>query len=106
LSNAARIAKNESLFREVNERIRELAERFETPPDGLVQFVCECSRLSCSEAVYLTAAEYAGARGGPAHFVVRPGHVDAERERVIRETGRYVVVEKIDETANVAENAA
>jgi hypothetical protein len=106
LSNAERIAKNESLFREVNERIRELAERFETPAGGFIHFVCECSRLSCSDAVPLTGEEYASVRATRSRFIVRPGHVDDQYERVVLETERYAVVEKIGRARTVAEDAA
>jgi hypothetical protein len=40
-----RAARNQSMFREVNERIEELASRWDYDRDG--QYVCECLDTSC-----------------------------------------------------------
>jgi hypothetical protein len=37
-----RAAKNQSLFRDVNERIVELSEKFEAK--GMLRYVCECTQ--------------------------------------------------------------
>jgi hypothetical protein len=50
-----RMARTESLFRDVNERIAESAERFEAPS---TEFVCECSDQNCTERVEATLDEY------------------------------------------------
>jgi hypothetical protein len=91
---ATRVAKNESLFREVNERIKGLADTFLVGRDDRQRFVCECSRNGCSDSVELTLEEYAYVRGSDVRFAVCPGHVDSEHERVVLETDRYWVVEK------------
>jgi hypothetical protein len=91
---ATRVAKNESLFREVNERIRGLADTFLVGRDDRQRFVCECSRNGCSESVELTLEEYADVRASDVRFVVCPDHVDPEHERVVLKTERYWVVEK------------
>jgi hypothetical protein len=102
---AVRAAKNESIYREVNERIRELQERFENPEH--VQFVCECSRLGCTQAVRATLEEYSSlVRTSPRRFLVACGHVDPEIERVIAETDNYAVVEKIGLAGDTAEETA
>lgn len=89
-----RMAKNEAMFREVNARIRELSERWELGTPDLVSFVCECSRVGCSDPVELTLAEYEEVRSNPSHFFVVPGHEDAAADGVVARFDRYVVVEK------------
>ena len=109
MPTAERAAKNESLFREVNERILELQEEFEkkvggTSPDAA--FICECSFLDCTERIELSLEEYAEVRAEPTHFAVTPGHVDPDHERIVRATDRFVVVAKFGAAGEVAEEEA
>ena len=94
-----RAARNQSLFREVNERIEEVMNtltEFQT-------FVCECAKTDCAGQLGLTLDEYEQIRAHPARFAVAPGHVVPEVERVVKEAaGRYDVVEKIAKAAEVA----
>jgi hypothetical protein len=94
-----RVARNEALFREVNERVQELAERFATDPALPPGFVCECSNADCAEHVDVPLEVYERIRGNPRRFVVLPGHVLGEIEHVVEQTERYVVVEKDTPTA-------
>jgi hypothetical protein len=95
-----RAGRNQSLFREVNERIEGLPNR---PAAVYELFICECHRESCSDTLSLTIEEYEGVRGHPACFAVLPGHVDWQVERVVDSAkGRYEVVEKIERAAEVA----
>jgi hypothetical protein len=59
-----RVARNETLFREVNEAI----ERGQWPgeQDSPAAFRCECARLDCNELVSLTPREYERVRSRPA----------------------------------------
>src|SRR4051794_10922653 len=84
-----RAAKNQSLFREVNERIEELR-----PGEMLIEFACECSNTECTTALPLSDDEYEGVRRFPTHFIVMPGHELDEVERVVEQNERYAVVEK------------
>jgi hypothetical protein len=93
MPTAERAAKNESLFREVNERIAELQEDF-GKAYGSAHFICECSDLECTTRLELRLDEYAEVRSVRTHFVVAAGHADGENERVVRRTDRYLVVEK------------
>jgi hypothetical protein len=106
-TTAERIARNESVFRDANERIREAAEEHgaDTRP---VPFVCECAEPGCTEILHLTLDEYGSVRLHPAHFVVAPGHQTAARglAEVVAENDRYVVTEKLDEAKDVAEELA
>jgi hypothetical protein len=89
-----RIAQTEALFRSVNERIAESAERFLA---DTAEFVCECSDQSCTERLEATLDEYEGVRNDATHFLLRPGHEDTRVERVLERRGdRHAVVEKFD----------
>jgi hypothetical protein len=89
-----RIVQNEALFREMNERMAEWPERQAAPATERHLFFCECGDRACQERVLLTIAEYAAIRATPVRFVVLPGHVWAEAERVVEKHAGYVVVEK------------
>ena len=52
---AKRVGENEVLFREINERLRELGESFSLVSDT-TEFVCECANTSCTERVRMTLA--------------------------------------------------
>jgi hypothetical protein len=97
---AERVARNEGVFREVNERINELAERHSF---GHVDFICECSRLGCREVVDCPPDVYEQVRANPRRFILAPGHVDSRFESVVHDGNRYVVVEKHGEAGAVAE---
>jgi hypothetical protein len=90
-----RAGENEVLYREVNERVRDLNEQFGIDHD-LVDFVCECAQLDCSERIRLTVPEYERLRESPIRFAIRRGHEQPEIESVVEETDRYAVVEKHD----------
>lgn len=91
LSSLERLARNQALFREVNERIKEVAD----PVDGAVDFLCECSDTDCTVSTPLTLAEYEAVRSDPGWFFVEPGHEQLEIERVVSESERFTVVEKL-----------
>jgi hypothetical protein len=99
-----RLARNEAIFREINERTRSLQERFgpEDPTTAYEEFLCECGDQLCLERVKLTRREYESVRGEPTQFVLRPGHTLRPVERIVLENERYVVVVKLDDAAEVA----
>ena len=100
-ARAARVAENESTFRRANEK---LEKRFrELDADGLTPFLCECGDIACTRVVRLSLDEYEEVRAHSAHFAIVPGHQILEAERVVRERGRYDVVEKTDTGRRVAE---
>jgi hypothetical protein len=101
-TRAERQGRNESLFREVNERIAELNQTFQI--EGRSEFLCECSREECKEPVSISIDEYETVRRAPTRFFVIPGHEDESVERVIERSDRYVVVEKFGEAADEAED--
>jgi hypothetical protein len=99
-SRDERLARNESLFREVNERISEVNAAFDV--DGRADYLCECGRPNCTEAISLTHGEYERVRAVPTHFLVKPGHEDPSVERVVQQNDGYFVVEKLGEAADEA----
>ena len=101
-----RVGKNEALFREVNERIREVSGQALTlDGDVPLQFVCECSDERCNEAVELTLPEYEAVRAEPTHFLVAPGHVwEPADEHVVRKAQSYTILEKTGDAGDVAED--
>ena len=88
-------ARTESLFRDVNERIAESAERFDA---NRTQFVCECADPNCTHRVEATLDEYEDVRSDGATFMLEPGHEDKDIERVVERRGRFHVVEKVQAT--------
>ena len=89
-----RVGINETLFRDVNERVRDLEEGFGSP-GGLLHFVCECGDAECTERVLLTKEEYESVRAHSNRFAIVRGHDIPAVERVVQETDRFVVVEKL-----------
>lgn len=61
-----------TLFREVNERVREISAQWDATTS--VGFFCECSDTSCSELLDLTLVEYEAIRATSDRFVVVCGH--------------------------------
>ena len=96
-----RLALNEALFRDVNERIREISDSF-GQKDAAYDFLCECSDPSCAEKVVLTRAEYEHVRADSTRFVVAKGHAMPEIESVVEQANDHVVVEKEGAAADVA----
>jgi hypothetical protein len=98
-----RAAKNQSLFREVNERIEPLNQAF-TSINRTNDFVCECADESCAEMIALSVAEYESVRAAPNRFLVAPGeeHVWDDVERIVEKRDRYWVVEKLGHAAGIA----
>jgi hypothetical protein len=95
-----RAARNEALFREVNEEVARLEQSLE---GGAPQFVCECAAESCVERLTVPMATYERIRSHPRRFVLKPGHEQEQLERVVDSGNGYVVVEKIEVAGRVAE---
>ena len=94
-----RLAKNQALFREVNERIKEISES-----RGFVEFLCECSNTDCRESLAVRPDEYDQVRAHSTRFLVAPGHLTPEVETVVDDVqGRFLVVEKTTEREFMAE---
>jgi hypothetical protein len=92
---AERAARNEEVFRGVNERIEEGAEQHQVS-DSL-PFHCECGASACLETIEIPPARYAAIVRERYHFVVIPGHEEPRIERVVETEAHFLVVEKIGE---------
>jgi hypothetical protein len=95
-----RVARNEALFREVNEGIRR--GRWPGEEDTISSFRCECASLGCTEMLPLTLREYEHIRQHACRFLVTPGHERLEVEVVVETRPAYLVVEKIGEAGQTA----
>jgi autonomous glycyl radical cofactor GrcA len=88
-----RIARTESLFRNVNERMAESAQRTGSEDAA---FVCECSDADCTEQVEAPLDVYEDVRADGTQFLLVPGHEDERIEQVVRERRRYSIVRKVN----------
>ena len=66
-------------------------------------FVCECADPSCSAHLTLPLREYEAVRAYPDRFLLVAGHQRPEVERVVEDHGAYLVVAKIGEAGEIAE---
>lgn len=90
---ARRLGLNEAIFREVNERLEQLATTTLNTPDRL-ELVCECASTECTERISVELEDYETARAHAAHFLVAAGHADPEIERVLQKRAGYDLIEK------------
>ena len=99
-----RRARNETLFREVNERIEDLSAHSAgaSEQDESFQVVCECSRADCAELIEVTRAQYEAVRSDPRRFLVVPGHEHTDTARVVERHGAFFVIEKLGEAGAIA----
>jgi hypothetical protein len=95
-------AENEAAFRDVNESIRYVAANAVETVQTL-RLVCECGDGACAAFLEATVAEYEAVRAVPTDFIVLPGHVASDIERVVSSHEHFAVVEKLPgEPAEIA----
>ena len=97
------LARNEALFRAVNERIEAVSQTI--PAYEAMEFLCECDRADCRGNVNVTRTEYEAVRAVPTHFIVLPNHQDARIEHIAFANERFLVVEKEGKAARRAEES-
>jgi hypothetical protein len=99
-----RLALNEALFRNANERMAAWEERGR---DESVEFYfCECADPDCRQKVQLRGSDYEQVRSNSCHFFVVPGHEIPDVETVIATREGWVVIEKDPEVREIVEAAA
>jgi hypothetical protein len=98
-----RRARNEALFRSLNEQINDMEIGKATDPSDPIDFVCECSSAECMKVVSVSREEYEAVREGGSTFIVAPGHEEPEIEDVLASYSGFSVVEKRGDAAAVAE---
>lgn len=94
-------ARQQDLFRQINERIREIvgSEPFE---GNEFEILCECADHSCSMTLPVSVVAYDEVRSNGTHFINAPGHVLGAVEWVVKASEHYVVVEKFGEGGRMA----
>jgi hypothetical protein len=95
-----RAARNEALFRAVNEEIHDIDRRVGFRASA---FVCECADDKCVVRLSVPPDVYTAARESPTRFLVAPGHEDPSLERVVERHDGCFVVQKFGTAAQVAE---
>ena len=89
---AIRVARNQALFRSVNEQIEIADKTFSVILNERVDFVCECADHTCNR-ITVTLAQYEALGRFPTHVIVKAGHVyrefrtDRRRDRWLRDRG-------------------
>jgi hypothetical protein len=96
-----RIGLNEAVFRQVNERIEELADTF-----GIgerLDLICECGNASCTSRIEMNHEQYEELRSDSTTFAVVTGHELPDVEEIVQRHESYDVVRK---TAKEAKEVA
>lgn len=88
-----RIGMNEAVFRDVNERIQDVASTFDLTSQPL-DMICECGDAACVERISLSRNEYEHVRADAHLFAVAPGHVEQDVEEKVESHSGYDVVRK------------
>jgi hypothetical protein len=101
--NSERAAHNQSLYRSINEKIVELNQTLAEAGSEDSEWICECADTECTARVAATLPEYEMVRSNPRTFIISPGHLYPQVERVLNQNDRYMVVEKIDNAGQIAE---
>jgi hypothetical protein len=91
----ARATKNQVMFRELNERLKELNEAFSlVVPVG--EWICECVNDTCVERIEMSVEAYEAVRRHGARFFIASSdeHFRPDVERVVEHNVGYWVVER------------
>jgi|SRR5829696_838290 len=96
-----RIALNEAMFRQANERAKDWEERHSE--DEVELYFCECGKPDCHEKVNLREADYERVRSDSRRFVVVPSHEMPDVETVIEQNDGWAIIEKAPEVTPIVE---
>ena len=96
-----RIALNEALFRQVNERVAELLTDL-GDSSASIEIFCECGAGDCIEKIPVGRQVYERVREHPACFLIVTGHQMTDVERLVESGDTFQIVEKHDEEAVIA----
>ena len=97
-----RLTQNEALFREVNERLENVAHGL--GPNVPYEFLCECANADCTFRIALPLSAYETIRADPKQFVVLPLHYTPEIEDLVVEDETYWIVRKSGEAGEYVEH--
>ena len=104
MADEEKLARNEAMFREVNENIEKevIGHRYEATE--LPVFVCECSNKQCGDLIRLSLPQYEEVRRHGDRFFIVPGHEILEIERVVKSLEGYTVIEKIGKGRDISKD--
>jgi hypothetical protein len=85
-------AADRSLFREVNDRVREVSANW-VDREFPVGFLCECGASDCVDVVQLTVGDYEQIRAKRGRFLVVGGH-ELPADEVVERINGCVVVDR------------
>lgn len=97
-----RLAQNEAIFREINERVREVAEGHGADTHAY-SFFCECSNADCTLQLELALDGYEAVRRHGTRFIVFPGHELPDIEHIVERHDGWNVIEKEAGAAELAD---
>jgi hypothetical protein len=102
---AKRAARNQVLFRDVNERVKDVNDHFQSFTT-LQEWVCECANDTCTEHIEMSCDDYEKIREGAERFFVAPSedHIWPDVEAVIERRDAYWIVEKSGLAAEIAKD--
>lgn len=105
-SSERRLVENELIFRQQNQRVTagldhvtesarsEGRDLLGKNPDTPLHFYCECADENCHERIVLKPSRHKSLHQNNSQFVVLPGHNIPDIERLVKNTPKYLVVEK------------
>ncbi|MCW2920741.1 MAG: hypothetical protein JWL76_615 [Thermoleophilia bacterium] len=99
-----RVARNENVYRAVNERIVDASNRLMRPTDH-IDVACECGNLGCAQLLRVRVEDYQDVRSHPSRFLIARGHRTPDTEVLVHRRGEFEVVEKIGIGARRAQEA-
>ena len=101
-----RLALNEAMFREINERLESRLQTFTREGQPQLTVLCECANPDCTERLTLTPDEYEHVRSDTRQFVIAPGHEYIDIEEIVSQTDRYEIVRKTGAAGNLADQTS
>jgi hypothetical protein len=96
-----KLARNQALFREINERIRSLSAEFASSRERQLDLICECSDDRCANPIKVGIEDYERVRASARRFLVFPRHDIPQIERIVDRGNGYEVVEKFGDAGRV-----
>lgn len=101
----ARAARNQTLFRALNEKLHDVNDALSAITETFV-IACECADVGCVKMIDIAPGEYDAVRADSRRFVVLPDHVYLDVEKVVDRRDGYVIVEKLELAGEIADRHA
>jgi len=101
---AERVARNDSIFRDVNEQINAKAKEHDKGEEQAVPFICECADDHCTTIVPLSLEEHEDVRTDSRQFLTAFSHERFEGlVEIVSSNHNHLVVRKSGRAGDVAE---